>query len=186
MPPRHQNIGAGPFGGRPFLRGTATTDTAVLTEGESVQSLKPSDEARIRRLFFQAPFICALEIRLDRLGPGWCETSMHAAATHRQQDGFIHAGVVSTLADHTGGGAGWTRTVEGQTVLSVEFKISLLRPARADRLRCRAEVVRAGRTLIFTEATVYAGEPGDEKAVARLSQTLAVVDAAVGAATPIP
>ena len=138
------------------------------------------DEARIRRLFLRAAFVRDLGIRLDRVGFGWCEASLDVEERLLQQDGFVHAGVVSTLADHTGGGAGWTRTVEGQTVLSVEFKMSFLRPARGKRLRCRAEVVRAGRSLIFTEATVYAADSGEERTVARLTQTLAVVDVAVG------
>lgn len=141
------------------------------------------DEARIRELFTRAPFVRNLGLRLDALGPGWCEASVAVEGRHLQQDGFVHAGVVSTLADHTGGGAGWTHTVDGQTVLSVEFKISFLRPARGERLRCRAQVVRAGKSLIFTEATVYADGETD-RPLARLSQTLAVVDAAVGRAAP--
>ena len=70
--------------------------------------------------------------------------------------------------------------MDGQTVLSVEFKISFLRPARAQRLRCRAEVLRAGRNLIYTESAVHVANENGEKLVAKLSQTLAVVDAAVG------
>ena len=144
----------------------------------------PFDEARIRRLYLRAPFVRDLGMTLDGAGPGWCEASLAVEERHLQQDGFVHAGVVTTLADHTGGGAGWTCTTEGQTVLTVEFKISLVRPATGGRLRCRAEVVRAGRTLIFTEATVFAVDADGEKLVARLSQTLAVVDAGVGAVRP--
>ena len=140
----------------------------------------PMPEAQIRDLFYRAAFVRHLGIQLDSLGPGWCETSIEVSDHHLQQDGFVHAGVVSTLADHTGGGAGWTRTADGQTVLSVEFKISFLRPAKTHRLRCRAEVLRAGRSLIYTEATVFAGGSHREKPVAKLTQTLAVVDAGVG------
>jgi uncharacterized protein (TIGR00369 family) len=148
-----------------------------------VQILDRRNADRIERLFFQAAFVRHLGIELDGLGHGWCEASLAVADHHLQQDGFVHAGVVSTLADHAGGGAGWTRTVDGQTVLSVEFKISFLRPAKAHRLRCRAEVLRAGRSLIFTESTVVAALGGGEKPVAKLAQTLAVVDAAVGNGT---
>ncbi|MDF1555730.1 MAG: PaaI family thioesterase [Deferrisomatales bacterium] len=149
-----------------------------------MKALDRHNEDRIKGLFRLAAFVRHLGIQLDGMGPGWCEASLEVGDQHLQQDGFVHAGVVSTLADHTGGGAGWTCTVEGQTVLTVEFKISFLRPAKAHRLRCRSEVLRAGRSLIYTESTVYATHGGGEKQVAKLSQTLAVVDAAVGQAAP--
>jgi uncharacterized protein (TIGR00369 family) len=145
-----------------------------------VHEFDESDEKRLRQVFLRAPFVRELGIRIEALGTGWFETSLVVEERHLQQDGFVHAGVLSTLADHTGGGAGWTRVPERDTVLSVEFKISFLRPAKGERLRCRAEVVRAGKSLIFTEATVYALAQGSERIVARLTQTLAVVDSAVG------
>ena len=88
---------------------------------EAVKTLDRMNEERIEGLFFLAAFVRHLGMKLDGMGPGWCETSLEVADHHLQQDGFVHAGVVSTLADHTGGGAGWTCTVDGQTVLTVEF-----------------------------------------------------------------
>ena len=146
-----------------------------------VGELSGANIARIRELFFRAAFVRDLGIELDGLGDGWCETSLGVQGRHLQQDGFVHAGVVSTLADHTGGGAGWTCTGDGQTVLSVEFKVAFLRPAKGERLSCRAEVLRAGRKLIFAEATVSAPYGDASRPVAKLYQTLAVVDAAIGA-----
>ena len=63
-----------------------------------------------------------------------------------------------------------------EMVLTAEFKINLLRPALGDRLRCRATVLKAGRTLIVAESEVYAVRDGKEKLVAKATVTLAPVE----------
>ena len=104
----------------------------------------------------------------------------------RQQHGFVHGGVIATLADHTAGGA--ARSVSGKKdVLTVEFKINYLRPATGDRLRCTASVLRAGKSAIVAESLVFAslsgaGNTGKEALVAKLTETLFVADAT---ATPL-
>jgi len=135
------------------------------------------DHEWIKELFFRAAFVRDMGIELTCVGEDYVETALDITGRMTQQDGFVHAGVLATLADHTGGGAGWTACRRDQTVLSVEFKISMLRPAMGPRLRCRAEVIRAGKSVIFTEATVLGG---DGREVARLTQTLAVVPIGIG------
>jgi uncharacterized protein (TIGR00369 family) len=87
----------------------------------------------------------------------------------------VHAGVVYALADHTAGGAAGTRLGPGDDVITVENKISYLRPANADSLRCRGVVLRAGKSLVFAEAEVFARRGGEETLVAKLISTLAVI-----------
>ena len=69
---------------------------------------------------------------------------------HLQQDNFIHAGVLATIADHTAGMASLTLVPEGQIVLTVEFKINILRPAAGDSLKCKARVLKFGKTITVT------------------------------------
>lgn len=127
----------------------------------------------VEHIFYRANFIRDLDIRLDKVTPGTCETSMAVQERFRQQHGFIHGGVIATLADHTAGGA--ARSVSGTgDVLTIEFKINYLRPAAGDRLRCTASVVRAGKTVIVAEAQVYAVDGGEEALVAKLTETLFV------------
>jgi uncharacterized protein (TIGR00369 family) len=80
-----------------------------------------------------------------------------------------------TLADHTCGGAAASTVTEGQDVLTVENKISFFRPASGPNLFCRAEVLRAGRNLIFVEATVMIQSEERRMMVAKASSTLAVI-----------
>jgi uncharacterized protein (TIGR00369 family) len=128
--------------------------------------------AVVQGIFGKAAFIRDVGIKLIDVGPGWCETILVVRDKHRQQDGVVHAGVMATLADHTAGAAANSLIAEDEYILTAEFKINFLRPARADRLRCRADVLKAGRTLTVAESEVFAD---GSKLVAKAIVTLAVV-----------
>jgi uncharacterized protein (TIGR00369 family) len=140
-----------------------------------MKTQNPNFRENVRRIFESAPFLDNLGLKLSDLGPGWCESTLEVLSKHLQQDGYIHAGVQATMADHTAGGSGGTLIRHDQTVLTIEFKINLLRPALGDRLRCRATVLRAGKTIIVSESEVYAVADGEEKLAAKATVTLAVV-----------
>src|SRR5277367_4902220 len=116
--------------------------------------MKDEKLSLVERIFLDAEFIRSLGIELTSYGNGWCETKMSGSPSVRQQHGFIHAGALMTLADHTCGGAAASTVPEGRDVITVENKVSFLRPASGSDLICRAEVLRAGRNLIFVEAEV--------------------------------
>ena len=90
---------------------------------------------------------------------------------------MVHAGVLATLADHCAGAAASTQLAEGEFVVTVEFKINLLRGARGERLSCRAEVLKRGSTLTVVESQVYAESAGRRELVAKLNATMAVLRA---------
>ncbi len=137
----------------------------------------------VRRMFDEAIFVGHLGITLERVGPGYCETSLACPApTLYQQSGALHAGVMTTMADHTAGGAIVSELEEGLGVVSIDLSVQFLRAARGP-LRCRAESLRCGRRTAVAEAVVYrgAGEEGvvggEEGAspLAKATVTLAVV-----------
>ena len=129
----------------------------------------------VREIFLNAEFIRSLGIELVSFGKGWCETKLNATPVLRQQHGFIHAGVLMTRADHTCGGPAATTVPEGRDVITVENKVSFLRPASGQSLRCRAEVLSAGKNLVFVEATVMVERDEGVRMVAKASSTLAVI-----------
>jgi uncharacterized protein (TIGR00369 family) len=133
----------------------------------------PSDETL--RVFNQAPFIALLGLRLDYAADGECKTSLTLVKDHLQHDGFVHAGVQATVADHTAGTAASTLLHPGQIVLSAEFKINLLRPALGKSLNCIAKVLKAGSTLIVVESEIYCGRGGENRLTAKATVTLVVV-----------
>ena len=134
-----------------------------------------SNEAHVRKMFAQATFIRDLGMELTGIGDGWCETALTPKANHMQQHGFAHAAVVTALADHTAGCAAGTALGPGQDVITVEIKVSFLRPAAAAQLRARGKVLRAGKNLIFAESEVYGVQGAEEKLIAKAMATLSVI-----------
>jgi uncharacterized protein (TIGR00369 family) len=129
----------------------------------------------VERIFENAKFVRSLGIELVSSGRGWCQTRVTAMPSHLQQHGFVHAGVIMTIADHTCGGAAASTVPEDKDVITVENKTSFLRPASGPELICRAQVLRAGKNLIFVEAEVSSQRNGDLILVAKASSTLAVI-----------
>jgi uncharacterized protein (TIGR00369 family) len=138
-------------------------------------ALSPARSAQVAEIFSRSAFTVDLGVQLSAVGPGWCETTLELQPRLLQQNGFVHAGVQATLADHTAGAAAATLLDDGFTVLSIEFKVNLLRPAVGARLRCRAQVLRGGRTISVVESEVYAVAGGRDKLCAKATVTLAVV-----------
>lgn len=129
----------------------------------------------VEEIFRDAKFIQALGIELVRFGFGWCQTKMAKSAALEQQHGFVHAGALMTLADHTCGGAAASTMPEGKDVITVENKVSFLRPASGQEMVCHATVLRSGKTLVFVEAEITVERDGTTVVVAKASSTLAVI-----------
>jgi uncharacterized protein (TIGR00369 family) len=134
-------------------------------------------DSLIEQIFANAPFIQSLGIELAGFGEGWCETRLQVVATQRQQHGVVHAGVVMTLADHSCGGAAVTMAPPGHDVITIENKVSFLRPAPAATLLCRAVTLRAGKRIAFVEAEV---KTDASVLVAKASSTLSFIPLKVG------
>ena len=131
---------------------------------------------KAKALFERAKFIGDLGIEWVSEGPGVCESVLMIEPRHAQQNGYVHAGVISTMADHTAGSAAETLAPEGKTVLTAEFKINFLRAAQGERLECRAAVLKPGRMLIIVESEVYAVASQQRLLVAKGMFTVAVID----------
>jgi uncharacterized protein (TIGR00369 family) len=120
----------------------------------------------LREHFSQGfPAFCGFEV--TSVGDGLFESSLQVGVQHRQQDGFVHAGVLATMADHTAGYASFTTVSEEFRILTVEFKINYLRPALGPLLVCRARVINSGRRIKVAEAEVYSVDGGVEKLAAK-------------------
>ena len=130
----------------------------------------------LERIFEAAPFVANLGIRLVTIAQGTCETELDIEPRHLQQNGFVHAGVQATMADHTAGGAAATLIEPNRIVLTVEFKINLLRAAKGERLRCQSKVLKAGSRLTIAESEVLCESAGRSMLVSKTITSLAVVE----------
>lgn len=131
--------------------------------------------AAVQKIFGDAAFIRHLGIELADVKEGWCRTSLVVKPEHAQQHGSVHAGVISTLADHTCGGAARAALGASHDVLTIEFKINFLRPGTGDRLEGEGKALRAGRRVVVAESEVYAFESNQRVLVAKCISTLAVI-----------
>jgi len=136
----------------------------------------PEDLPEQRKAFlaedYARGFIDYCGFRGEPLGRGAFRSQVEIADHHRQQDGFIHAGVMATMADHTAGYAAFTTVEEHFQILTIEFKINFLRPARGDRLVCRSQVIRRGQRVIIAESEVLDSRHDEEVLVAKALVTL--------------
>lgn len=116
----------------------------------------PGFDARVRASFARQHFMATLGARLVRLEPGLCEIELAFQEGLTQQHGYLHAGVLTSIADSAGGYAAYTLMPADSSVLAVEFKVNLLEPARGQRFVGRGRVVRAGKRLSVCELEVEA------------------------------
>ncbi len=142
---------------------------------ETFTPANPEYRKAVHEIFHRAGFIQALGIQMTDVGPGWCETTLTLEPRHLQQDGFAHAGLVATMADHTSGAAAGSLVAANEMILTVEYKINLLRPGVGESLFSRAEVIRAGKRIIVTESAVYANRGDERKLIAKGIFTLSVL-----------
>jgi uncharacterized protein (TIGR00369 family) len=92
-----------------------------------------------------------------------------------QQHGFLHAGVIASVADSACGYAALSLMPADAGVLSIEFKVNMLAPARGDSIIARADVIRPGRNVMVCRADVYAVTGTVEKLCAAMQGTMMVV-----------
>src|SRR5436305_11761438 len=109
---------------------------------------------------------------LGEVAPGRIEITLPFRDDLTQQDGYLHAGVITTILDSACGYAAYTLMPVDASVLAVEFKVNLLAPAKGEYIVARGAVKRAGRTLTVCTADAYAVVDGEERICATMLGTM--------------
>ena len=135
----------------------------------------PNYKQIVTNIFNKANFISELGIKLIDIGAGWVETELLIQPKHLQQNQLVHAGVQATMTDHTAGATAGTLIAEDEYILTIEFKINLLRPAIGERLFCRADMLKAGKQFSVVESEVYMVNNNQRKLASKATVTLAVL-----------
>ncbi|WP_306143859.1 PaaI family thioesterase [Roseibium sp. MMSF_3412] len=126
-------------------------------------NLSPRDpdwESRVRHSFAMQHFMSHLGAELVHVAPGAVDIELKMSRDLTQQHGFFHAGATSSIADSSAGYAALSLFAGDCGVLTSEYKINLLNPAKQDVLLARGRVVKPGRTLTIAKADVYGLEDG--------------------------
>jgi uncharacterized protein (TIGR00369 family) len=138
------------------------------------QPSDPNFESRVRASFAAQKLMKTLRAELGKVAPGEIDIEIPFSDGLTQQNGFVHAGVITSIADSACGYAAYTLMAADQSVLSVEFKVNLLAPAVGEKFEARAQVIKPGKTLTVCRADVFAISGGEEKIIATMLATMIV------------
>ena len=137
-------------------------------------------DRRVRDSFGRQSIMATIGASVQWVRKGEVEIVLPFSDNILQQHGFIHAGAVATIADSACGYAALSVMPADAAVLTTEFKIHLLSPAKGERLRAVGRVIRAGKKLVITSGDVFADEGGRSKHVAMITATMMVMETATG------
>jgi len=134
-------------------------------------------EQRTRDSFSRQNAMQTLGATLESVTPGRVTIAMAHRDSLTQQHGFIHAGMLAAALDSACGYAAFSLMPADAAVLTIEFKINLLAPARGPRFRFEGVVVKPGRTISVVDgrALQFEADGGAEKLVATMSATVMTV-----------
>ena len=118
--------------------------------------------ARVRASFAKQAFMRLLGASLARVEQGEVDIALPFRADLLQQHGYLHAGVTTAIADSACGYAALTLMAPETAVLSVEYKVNMLAPAKGHRFLARGRVVKSGRTVTVVRGEVLAFDDHDD------------------------
>jgi uncharacterized protein (TIGR00369 family) len=128
----------------------------------------------LRKEYIQGfPAYCGFEVL--RIDEGFFEARFIVRPEHKQQDGYVHAGVLATLADHTAGYSAYTIVPENIRILTIEFKINYFKPVIGNEVLCKSKVINPGKSIIVAESELYDIINEKERLVSKAVVTLAAV-----------
>ena len=132
----------------------------------------PDFETRIRDSFSRLAAMHTLGAVLGRVAPGEVEIEMPYRADLAQQHGYMHGGIITAILDSACGYAALSLSATDTAVLTVEYKVNFIAPAKGERFVARGEVLRPGATVTVCKGDVVAIEDGEEKLVTTMLTTL--------------
>jgi uncharacterized protein (TIGR00369 family) len=143
-------------------------------------SFDPAIDRRIRDSFGRMQAMATIGASVAAVRAGEVDVVLPFSAALTQQHGFVHAGVIATIIDTACGYAALTLMPMDAAVLTTEFKLHLLSPAKGDRFIAAGRVVRPGRKLMVCIGEVFAEEGTSRKQIALMTASMMVVDTATG------
>lgn len=137
-----------------------------------MQPQHPHFAERVRQSFAKQAAMAHIGATLGEVSAGYVEIHLPYDLRLTQQHGFLHAGIIGTIADSAGGYAAMTLIPADASILSIEYKLNLLRPAVGERFVAKGRVVRAGRQIIVCQVEVFGCQADAEKLCALMQMTL--------------
>jgi uncharacterized protein (TIGR00369 family) len=148
-----------------------------------VKSIDSAAEARVRESFSRQSHMATLGAEIVFIAAGEVHLAFPFGDEFCQQNGFMHAGAIASVADSANGYAAYTLASPDTDVLAVEFKINLLAPAQGAGFLACGRVLRQGRTLTVCQADVFTTGSSPRSLIATMLSTIIVRPRTRGGAT---
>jgi uncharacterized protein (TIGR00369 family) len=132
----------------------------------------PDWDQKVRASFKRQTFMDTIGGRIAALSPGYCEVELAYRGDLCQQNGYLHGGVVTSIAANAAGYAAFSLMPPNSSVLGVDYKINLLNPAAGERFIATGRVLKPGRTLFVVECEIDAEAAGKRKLIAKMLTTM--------------
>jgi uncharacterized protein (TIGR00369 family) len=145
---------------------------------DAFKASNPDYANAVRDSFARQGLMATLAARIVVVEPGFCVIEMPHAPGVSQQQGFFHGGAIGAIADTAAGYAAYSLMPAGSEILTVEYKLNLVRAAVPPTLRAEGRVLRAGKTLTVCRADVYHEAANGMEPCALLQSTLMRVEPA--------
>ncbi|MGE0735072.1 MAG: PaaI family thioesterase [Alphaproteobacteria bacterium] len=136
------------------------------------QPPNPQFEARCRDSFGRQPFMQLIGATIEVLRPGYCEIHLPFRRELTQQHGFMHGGVLASIADSAAGYCAFGLMPADSSLLTVEYKLNIVRPGQGEKAIAKARIIKPGNSLFVVNSDVYMVKGGQESLVVTSIQTL--------------
>ena len=141
-------------------------------QGQPMEPRDPDWDQKVRASFARQTFMDTIGGRIAALSPGYCEVELPFRGDLCQQNGYLHGGVITSIAANATGCAAFSLMPPNSSVLGVDYKINLLNPAAGERFIAIGRVLKPGRTLSVVECDVEAEAEGARKLIAKMLTTM--------------
>jgi len=128
---------------------------------------------------FVLGFPAYLGFQAVNIADGAFKSRLRIRPEYKQQDGFVHAGIIATLADHTAGYAAYTVVPKNLRILTIEFKINFFKPAIGEVLICKSKVLSTGKKIIISESKVFVDSEDKESLISKALVTLRAISSPI-------
>ncbi|MBY9016016.1 MAG: PaaI family thioesterase [Candidatus Lokiarchaeota archaeon] len=137
------------------------------------------ERAKYLKKDFVLGFPAYLGFQADKIEDGLFQSRLQIRPEYKQQDGFVHAGIIATLADHTAGYAAYSVVPKNVRILTIEFKINFFKPAIGEVLICKSKVISTGKKIIISESKVFVDSEDKESLISQALVTLRAISSPI-------
>lgn len=137
-----------------------------------MEILIPELDKRIAASFSAQGLMTTLGAELVHVARGEVHIALLPRPELSQQHGYIHAGAITSIVDNACGYAALTMAPAGRDVLTVEFKVNFMRPAKADRFLAIGKVMKSGKTLTVCQGEVIGEQGSRRESIALMQATI--------------